>query len=284
MLFLQRDIGMVSPLIRFRAQLLIAPLAAALVLGFAGCATGDSLRAAHLSMDRAAAVEPPAAYFAPILARAGGEAKPPPVAWRARQHYLAVISSLEGLTVRGEEALNRQGRLGDAFVLKALAQWRLGRVEDARASGLRARVSGQEALDAGDRALFRAFEGVARLEAALDALEADKPLAEIESLLAGDTGAWRVLAGARTELPGNAPLQRELIQARLAVFKVLREARSKAADVVSTEDDEWSRLRAEAQIELTELAALPAQNAKTLGALVRHWQTLCGLVPPRSAG
>lgn len=245
-----------------------------------GCATGDFLRAAHRSMLRAEMVEPPESFFTPVLARAKGEEQPPPPSWRARQHYLGVIFNLEGLSAEGEKALKRDGMLGDAFVLKTLAQWRLGRLDDARASALRARASGQEALDAEHRALFRAFEGVMRLHAAFDALAEGKPLEEIHWMVASDQGAWRLLAGARTEISRTSPLQRELILARLAAFKILRDARQKHLEAAGRDTEAWKRLRAEAEVELAELASLPTDVPAGHAAVVEQWQALCGLGAP----
>jgi hypothetical protein len=247
----------------------------ALVLG--GCATGDFVRAAHVSLDRAARVEPTSAFFAPILARAKGEPAPPPPSWQARQHYLAVVFNLERLPPEAENTLRRNGTLGDAFVLKTLAQWRIGRIDDARASALRARASGQEAIDAQHRALFRAFEGVLKLHAAYDAVAEGKPLQDVETIVSGENGVWRTLASARTELTRGDPLQRELILARLAAFKVLRDARRSRPESETTSSEEWRRLQAEARIELADLAALPTDRPTSHAAVVRQWEALCGL-------
>ena len=259
-------------------------VAASALAAVAGCAGGDFLRAAHVSLERALRVESPGAFFAPVLARATGEELPPPPSWQARQHYLAVIFNLEGISAQAENSLKYEGKLGDAFVLKTLAQWRLGRIDDARNSALRARASGQDALDAHDRALFRAFDGVIRLNAAFDALKEGKPVASIEELISGDSGAWRLLAGARTEIGRRDPLQRDLILARLAAFKVLLEARARDPEAAAASTDAWKRLRAEAQVELAELAAMPTDLPSTLAATVQRWQKLCGLSSPAVAG
>ncbi len=264
------------------AATVVAAVGALVIL--TGCATGDFLQAAHQSMARAMRVETPDVFFGPVLARATGEPQPPLPSWQARQHYLAVIFNLEGLSAEAESTLKRQGRLGDAFVLKTLAQWRLGRTDDARASALRARASGQDALDAQDRALFRAFEGVMRLQAACDALEQGKPLEDMEQMITSESGAWRILAGARTEIGRTDPLQRELILARLAAYKVLRDAREKDPEAASKNDDAWKRLRAGAEVELAELAALPTDIPDRLAAVVQRWQKLCGLDSPPIPG
>jgi hypothetical protein len=261
-----------------RMTIRVALLAVVVLLGVTGCATPDQLRASQRAMVRALEVEDPSLFFSRVLARALGDPLPGPVPWQARQHYLAVIFHLEGLTPRGENQLKAAGTLGDAFVLRTLAQWRLGRMEDARASALRARASGQEALDARNRALFRAFEGVARLEAALDALESKQPYADIEALIAGESGAWRILAGARTELPRLDPLQRELIQSRLAAYKTLRDAlAATGTDDKTAADEKWARMRAEAQVELADLSSLSSRNPAAHAALVERWRLACGL-------
>lgn len=259
-----------------------------LALGVAGCATDDFLAAAQKSMSRAARLETPEVYFAGVLARVAGDPPPAPVSWQARQHYLAVIFNLEGIQARSENTLKREGKLGDAFVLKALAQWRLGRMADARASALRAEASGQEALDADNRALFRAFQGVARLDAAHEAYVDGRPFSEIETLILGETGAWRMLGRARTEVTGQNALQQLLILSRLATHKVLRDARTRAttgaaAPKGATSDEDWKRMQAEAQVELSDLAALFPTPTPAQIALVRRWADLCGLSRPSAS-
>jgi len=155
-----------------------------------GCTSLDYLQAASRSLERAWELEPPSAFFAPTIARALGDPAPPPMPPRAKQHYLSVIYYLEGLSVSGEQELERQGLLGEAFVLKTLALWRLGRLAEARTAALRAKASGQEALNARDRALFTAFDGIVQLEGALDAIEAGQGYTEILPAIAGEGGAW----------------------------------------------------------------------------------------------
>jgi hypothetical protein len=250
----------------------------------AGCTTTDFVRSAQHSFDRALRMEPATAFLGPVLARARGDATIPEPSAQVRPHYLTMISSLESITPRGAERLRREGMLGEAYVLKSLAQWRLGRLEAARVSSRMARDSRQEALDERERALFQALDGVLKLEAALAAEKAGASWATVFDLIGGQNGAWRALGDARTEIGSGTALGAELLQARLAAFKVLKDARehqAASAPATSAETEEaWLRLRAEAQVELGELAALPAIDAAAHDRLVRQWQVLCGLDAP----
>lgn len=250
----------------------------------AGCASGDYLRAAQSAFERSLRVESPGAFLAPVLARVRGEPVPAPSP-QARQHYLEALAQLEVLTPRGREELRQQGLLGDALALKAIAQWRLGRLEAAHTSAVEARESRQEPVAARDRALLAAFEGVLPLEAAIDAAAAGKPFDEIRELVRGDNGAWRLLGVARGEVPAGDPLRAGVLEARLAAFKILKDARDRAGQTSTPNqptaaDEAWARARAEAQVELAEFASAPAGEPAAHAARVRQWQILCGLDAP----
>lgn len=246
--------------------------------GMAGCATSDSVRAAQHSFDRALRIEPATAFFGPALARVAGDTAVTPLSAQTRQHYLAIIASLEGLTARGQEDLRREGLMGEAFVLKALANWRLGRLERARAAATQARASGQDALDERERSLFAAMEGVLQIEAASRALQAGASYEVVADLILGPNGAWRLLGAARAEVPRGSPLHATLIETRLAAYKVLKDARERTPlPDASPPGEAWARLRAEAQVELREFAAHPVGDAADHAAEVRRWQLRCGL-------
>lgn len=251
-------------------------LATACALG--GCATGSSVEVAQSALDRAGRFEAATAFFDPVLARLRGAPAPRGPAAQARQHYVAVVFHLAGLTASDENALKREGRLGDAFALETLAQWRLGRLAEARASALRARASGQEALRAETRCLLRAFEGIAKLEAGLDAVKERKPYAEVFSVLAGESGAWRLLGGARTEVTREHPLQLPLLETRLGTFQALKAARENDPRAAAEPERAaaWDRLGAEAAIEFRELAAFPAPDPAQHRETVRFWRERCG--------
>jgi hypothetical protein len=253
-----------------------------LVLLGAGCASSDSVRTAQRALNRALAIEPTAAFFAPVIHRAKGQPPPPDMSARARQHYLTVVADIEQRGPAELQSLRRQGLLGDALVLKALAQWRLGRIPDAQASIRDARATGQAAVEARDRALAAAFEGVVRLHNALNAAGEGRPFREVFELIAGPNGAWRQLGAARVEARRVGAVMPELLETRMAAFKVVNDARRQAtrADQDSVPYETWSRLRADAQVEVNELAGLGSIEGFDAQAKAREWQALCGLDEP----
>jgi hypothetical protein len=256
----------------------------AIALVLTGCASRDSVRSAQGSFARALRTDQPTAFFGPVLARARGDATVPAPSPQVRQHYLAMLASLEAITPRGEEALRRDGLLGEALVLQALAQWRLGRLDRARTAATKARGSGQEALDQQVRALFRGLEGVLQLETALTMVGSSADYDTVFQYISGPSGAWRLLGDARAEAGRGSDLTSVLMEARLAALKTLKDSRDHAlasgAGLSPTAQEAWSRLRAEGQVELTEFAALPVANPVAHAATVRQWQVLCGLDPP----
>lgn len=257
-------------------------LCALVLLGAAGCASSSGVRTAERALDRALAIEPTSAFFQPVINRAKGLPPPPEMSARARQHYLDVVADIERRGPEERENLRREGVLGDALILKALAQWRLGRLPDAQATIRDARATGQEALEARNRALAAAFEGVVRLHNALNAVSDGQSFREIFELIAGPNGAWRQLGSARVEARRVGATMPELLETRLATFKVVSDARQGATklDQDTVPYDSWSRLRADAQVELNELAALTAIEGFDNQAKAREWQLLCGLDEP----
>lgn len=250
-----------------------------LILG--GCVGTDFVEMAQDSLRRAFRFETPAAFFDPVLERARGDRQVSHMHVRSRQHYLQIIASIERLTPAMREELRGDGLLGEAYALRALAQWRLGRFDDARASIAVARGSNQEPLRARDRALFEGMSGVLQLEEALEAEANRRPFAEVYQAAAGDAGAWRMLATARTKIPSNDKLQNELMQARLACYSVVVAASQRDPAGAATLDPEvLPRLRAEAQVELNDLARTPEASLVSFAAIIRRWQVVCALDAP----
>ncbi len=252
------------------------------LLLLAGCVGTDYVELAQDSMRRAYRFETPSAFFAPAIERARGDKEVSHMHVRARQHYLQIIASIERLNPEMQAELRSDGMLGEAYVLKALAQWRLGRLDDARASIALARASNQEALRARDRAMFEGMAGVLQLEQALDAEAAARPFAEVYNAAAGDHGGWRQLATARTKIPSDDTLQSELMQARLGCYAVIVAARKRDTAGANTllDPEVLPRLRAEAQVELADLARTPESALVSFAAIIRRWQVICELDAP----
>lgn len=252
-----------------------------LVVATAGCVGTDFVEMAQDSLRRAFRFETPSAFFQPALERARGDREVSHMHVRARQHYLQIIASIERLTPPMRAELRRDGMLGEAYALKALAQWRMGRLDEARASIAIVRDSNQEPLRARDRALFEGMAGVLRLEEALVAEAAGRPFADVFEAAAGDDGGWRVLATARTKIPADDRLQADLMQARLGCYATVVRAQHRDPRGASMLDPEvLPRLRAEAQVELNQLARTPDAALVSFAAVLRRWQVVCELDAP----
>jgi len=270
-----------APSDRSRASLFarVWLLMGALVLG--GCVGTDFVEMAQDSLRRAFRFETPSSFFQPVLERARGDREVSHMHARARQHYLQIIASIERLTPEMREELRRDGLLGEAYALRALAQWRLGRLDDARASIKIVRDSNQEPLRARDRALFEGMAGVLKLEEALAANAAGRPFNEVYTAAAGDHGGWRTLATARTKTTPEDRLQSDLMQARLGCYAAIVAAQRRDPRGAAALDPEvLPRLRAEAQVELNQLARTPEAALVSFSAIIRRWQVVCELDAP----
>lgn len=264
-----------------RRALVGAALSGLVMLLVAGCVGTDYVEMAQESLRRAFRFEPPSAFFRPAIERARGDREISHMHVRARQHYLQIIASIERLTPEMREELRRDGMLGEAYALKALAQWRLDRLDDARASIAIVRESNQEPLRARDRALFEGMAGVLKLEEALAAHAAGRPFTQVYEAAAGERGAWRVLATARTKVPAEDKIQPELMQSRLGCYATIVAARRRDPQGAASLDPEvLPRLKAEAQVELNQLARTPDAALVSFAAVLRRWQVVCELDPP----
>ncbi len=257
----------------------------ALVVGalLGGCVSSDLLRHAEREFNRSIKIERTAAFYEPILAKVRGDNAVPPIPPLARQHYLGVIANMELVGPNGRQELKRDGQLGNALSLRLLAQWRLGRLDDARYTLRELRESNQESPDRRVRALVAAFAGIIRIEDALAARAAGQPFAMIFDIIAGPDGAWRRLGAARMETARAGATPPELLETRLAAFKILKDAYGDlppASPLSDTQAIAWKRARAEAQIELAEFASLSPSDVAAHAAKVHQWQDLCGLERP----
>lgn len=262
----------------FRRCVVSLGVAGALLSG--GCVSTDLLDDAHREFERSLRLEPTTAFYEPILAKVRGDPNVPPIPPEARQHYLGIIANLELVGPTGRQELMRGGLLGQAYSLRLLAQWRLGRLEAARQTWRELQASGQEAPDQRIRALVAAFGGIQRIEDALVATAAGKNFEEILTIIVGDDGAWRALGAARMETARAGATPPELLEARLAAFKVLKDAHDRESAASPPSEAlaiAWKRARAEAQIELAEFASLAHRDPAAHAARVQRWQALCGL-------
>lgn len=249
-----------------------------------GCVSTDLVRGAERELDRAFRIERPTVFYEPILAKVRGTPGVTPVPPDARQHYLGVIANMEILGSEGKLELKREGMLGSALAMKLLAQWRIGRVDAARESLRELRTSGQEPPDQRVRALVAAFGGIVRIEDAITANQSGQPFETVLDIIVGPDGAWRALGAARMEAARAGPTPPEVLETRLAAFKVLKSAHERvppASPLSDALEMSWKRARAEAQIELAEFASLPSPTPVAHAAKAQQWQTLCGLDPLR---
>lgn len=256
---------------------------ATLVLFFVpGCTTGGAGGTVQRAHNRALEIESPDRFFSSTLAQATGEPDAHEISPAAREQYLTIIAESNNRSKSEQTRLRNQGLLGNDLVIRALAEWRLGRLDDALVTMKAARATGQDAISARDRALAAALDGVVQLQKATELSETGGSYREVFELIAGTGGAWDMLGQARVEASRTDGIFEELLKTRLAAYKVLKTARSQ---IPSGSDggvpyEKWSRMQAHAQVELNEFAKLPTQDRAARAEEVRKWQLLCDLSPP----
>jgi hypothetical protein len=253
-----------------------------LLLSVPGCTSGGSGATVQRAHDRALEIESPERFFSSILAKATGKPDTDKISPVAREQYLTIIAESENRSKSERTSLRNEGLLGNDLVIRALAEWRLGRLDDALVSIKEARATGQEAVSARDRALAAALDGVVQLDKAINLMENDGSFREVFEVIAGPGGAWDMLGQARVEASRTDGIFVELLKTRLAAYKVLKTARSRdaAGSDSGVPYEKWSRMQAHAQVELNEFAKLSSEDRAAHAEEVRAWQLMCDLSPP----
>lgn len=91
-----------------------------------------------------------------------------------------------------------------------------------------------------------------------------------------------MLGQARVEASRTDGVFDSILETRLAAFKVLKDSHDKlpAGSDGGVPYQKWSRMQAEAQVELAEFSRLPTEDRAAQAEKVREWQLLCDLSPP----
>lgn len=275
-----------------RGRLVRAPRALALTFVFTfmlvfnvGCAAVNHLRDAQDAFSNGAALEnaarlDSAASFSNLAARGS---------------YASALQSLDQISDKQRKTLEKEELWGAALTLKALAEWRLGKYDEALSTADDAQAL-KEQLFPRDAALLNALPALVAIDlahariAAAESGTLEKGLAfdggkdaagnnvpGVKERLVGSDGkggAVAILASARAMVDKDHSLQSYLILAQLAGFrnyKVAVESLTEAPFVPSADP-----ARVIAKKNLVDLKGIKGVTEET----VSYWKDLCGLVLP----
>jgi hypothetical protein len=196
----------------------------------------------------------------------------------ARGGYTSALVSLEKMAPGDVAQLKRDGLWGNALTLKALAEWRLGLYDKARATADEAQRTAGDQMHPRDRALLEALPGLIKNDEAYRKIYAQRPLPEVEGLL---REAVADVQRARGAVEKTHPVQLYLIQVQLVTYKNLRTAYARLANQTSVPAD--NPAVGEAQKNFQELSDLLKQvNPDARGQMIAYWARVCGdLTVPR---
>jgi len=197
--------------------------------------------------------------------------------------YASALLSLGKIEQQDVERLKSDKLWGNVLALKALTQWKLGLLDQARQTAAEAQQAGAEQLLPRDQALLMALPGLIKVDEAFTALQrvpADPSAAQratalqnvqllvSDAVTAIDKG--RVAAGA------THPVQVYLIQAELAALRNLQFAQQ----TLGEGDDRAlpAAKRADAQRLLKELKC-QAEKLKAPDSIVSYWTGKLTLTP-----
>jgi hypothetical protein len=225
-----------------------AVLVGAVVL--AGCRQVNHLREAQVAFSRAAELENTTRWEASnaTLGRQLAEA-PDQVLVDLILMRSGYAAALESLREADPGRLSRDGLLGVALTLQALAEWRLGQHDAALATQERAEREASGELMPRDAALLAALPGLVKTDLAFEeilrmgdhAADNERLLNErLRPRLVGAQGAVADLEDARGKVAAEHPLQIYLIQCQLAAFRNYQVACQKAlGDNPAADDPAW---------------------------------------------
>lgn len=210
---------------------------ALLVLGAlaAGCASVNHLRDAQEAFNEAVALETRLRFEAALPE---GSAQAPLAQHTTVQTgYASALLSLDRLESRDVARLKRDGLWGNVVALRALAQWKLGLVDEAQATAREAEDAGAGPAHPRDRALLLALPGLIKTDeafAALQRLPAEPGAAQRAAtlrnvqVLVADAGA--AIDRARGAVDPAHPVHVYLVQARLAALRNLQSAHERLGE------------------------------------------------------
>ena len=211
------------------AVLLVAAVASA-------CTSVNRLREAQVAFDQAATAENELRFDIPL--GEDGAIRDQVARHVAIQNgYASAVVSLDQLESSDVDRLKRDNLWGNVLAMKALALWRLGLLDRARATAVEAQAAAGGGIQPRDRALLVALPGL---------IKTDEAFGILMALPAQPTGAERAAALRNVELlvaeaadaidRGRAaagaghPVQVYLIQAKLAALRNLQVARQRLAE------------------------------------------------------
>lgn len=269
---------------RPRPRLALAVVLLAAVAG-AGCASVNRLREAQDAFNQAAAEENRLRFDATLSegAAQGQLAQSTTI----QNGYASALLSLDRLEARDAERLKRDRLWGNVLALRAVAQWRLGLLDQARETAREAQQAGADQVSPRDRALLLALPGLIKTDeafAVLQRLPAQPTAAQREAALrnvrALVTDAAEAIDRGRGAAEAGHPVQLYLVQARLAALRNLQVAHERLG-----EGDARTLPPAQRAEVRTLLKALGCQ-AERLDArpdIVKYWADKFTLTPAEGA-
>ena len=248
---------------------------ALLAVIIAGCASTNRLREAQDAFNQAAAAE--------NALRFDAKASDAVTSLGAvRSGYASALLSLDKLeNSKDESRLRSDGLWGTALTLKALTQWRLGQFDKAIATADLAKQNAGNQTYPRDQAVVAALPGLVKTDQAYSKiLLTNSPLADVEALLIGASGAVANIQRGREQVEKDHPVQVYLLQAQLSAYRNFQVAHDRLNNHATVPADHPARTGANAQLkELDRLLKL--QKTGQGGAnLVTYWVELCALDAP----
>jgi hypothetical protein len=251
----------------------------------AGCTSVNRLREAQTSFNEAAALENALRFDAAL--QEGPTQAPLTQNTTIQNGYASALLSLDKLEARDVDRLKRDKLWGNVLALEALAQWKLGLLNDARNTAREVQQAGADQVHPRDRALLLALPGLIKTDeafAALQRLPAEPSpaqraatLRDVQLLVADATGA---IDRGRGAVDSAHPVHVYLIQARLAALRNLQSAHERLGDGDARALP--AERRSEVQRQLKELKC-QAERLSAKPEIVTYWASRFTLAPEPGA-
>lgn len=262
-----------------------AALAVVVATLAAGCVSVNHLREAQESFNEAAATEN-ALRFETALPEGPTQA---PLAQNTtvQNGYASALLSLDRLEARDVDRLKRDRLWGNVLALKALAQWKLGLLDEARTTAREVQQAGADQVHPRDRALLLALPGLIKTDEAFAALQR-LPAAPTAAQRAATLGNVQLLVAdaadaidrGRGAVDPAHPVHVYLIQAKLAALRNLQSAHERLGDGDARALP--AARRSEVQRELKELRC-QAERQGARPEIVAYWASRFSLAPEAGA-
>ncbi len=140
---------------------------------------------------------------------------------KIQTNYALALKMISQIIKDNKEDLTTDDLLGNAYTIKALSEWKLGKTDDALKTQKLA-MTNSDQIYPRDKALMTALPGLIKADQANAMLLSNGKYEDIKGLIVGNYGAFKDFDNAMSLLDPNHPVSLYLIMSKLAAIRIVQ--------------------------------------------------------------